>query len=323
MRDLKEIALHIKESNESVEITPRELFEYFDYVRRAPIGCRLVDDFLRENDLEVRPHYNDVWFDTPIVLRPKEKAKKRNREDPIKRLAVLKAANIPPLTVDNSDTLEKAITLMMLNKYSQLPVVNNRKVMGYISWETIGEALAEGETSQLVKDYKRDIVKTFYKSTPLLKAIRSIYKHEFIVVVEKDNTPCGIVTATDISSQFLSWTEPFVLMEQIENLIRVILDEKILLEDLRKNCQEKERTVDSIDDLTFGEYIRILGEVKNWKRLGLKTVDRSIFVQSLERVREIRNSIMHFDPDGLDEQSYDTLRSVADYLNKVTNYKIE
>ncbi|MBO7570311.1 MAG: hypothetical protein J6T11_08205, partial [Bacteroidaceae bacterium] len=77
------------------------------------------------------------------------------------------------------------------------------------------------------------------------------------------------------------------------------------------------------DDLTFGEYIRILGEVKNWKRLGLKTVDRSIFVQSLERVREIRNSIMHFDPDGLDEQSYDTLRSVADYLNKVTNYKIE
>lgn len=158
MINLDEIALQIKATNKPVKITPRDLFGYFDYMRRAPIGCRLVDEFLTEHELEVHPHYNDVWFDMPIDLLPKERAKKRKREDPIKRLAVLKAANMPPLTIDNSDTLEKAITLMMMNNYSQLPVVNNRKVRGYISWETIGEALAKGETSKMVKDYKREEV---------------------------------------------------------------------------------------------------------------------------------------------------------------------
>lgn len=51
------------------------------------------------------------------------------------------------------------------------------------------------------------------------------------------------------------------MLEQIENLIRHILDGKIL-KDFEKECQEKERKPESIDDLTLGEYIALIENPK-------------------------------------------------------------
>ena len=93
-------------------ITLRTLVTAVGYERRSPGACVLIDQFLEENDLEVEPHYLEVWPDVEVELRPKPKAKKRRREDPIKRIGLLKAANTMPTTVDNSDPLEKAITLI-------------------------------------------------------------------------------------------------------------------------------------------------------------------------------------------------------------------
>ena len=225
-----------------------------------------------------------------------------------------------PITVCNNDKIEKAITLMLLNDYSQLPVMNGpRKIVGHISWQTIGEAVFKGIESDIVKDYTSQNIKTFQKNTPLLQSIQEIYKNNFIVVTEADGSPCGIVTTTDISSQFLIWTEPFVMLEQIENLIRHILDDKILLEDLKNVCQETDRDIESIDDLTFGEYISIFENTKYWEKINLTTIDKTLFVKSLHEVREIRNDIMHFDPEGIEEESCTKLKNILDFLKKLAN----
>lgn len=318
MTTLEIIAKEIKETNCSKRITPRALVAGVGYEKRS-IGARsLIDAFLDENDLEVEPHYMEVWADNEIELRPKPKAKKRRREDPVKRIGLLKAANTKPATIDNCDNLDKAITLMMMNDYSQLPVMGGpRKIVGYISWETIGEARSRGVNTNEVKDYKRESVRIFKRDMPLISAIREIYNNGFIVVVENDGTPCGIVTTADISSQFLTWTEPFVLLEQIENQVRQLLDEKILLEDLKSICQEEGRDVNAVDDLTFGEYQRLFENPKHWDRIGLKSVDKALFVQMFEEVRSIRNDVMHFDPEGIDESSRDKLKSMASFLDKM------
>ena len=322
MTTLEALAKEIKETGLSKMITPRMLVAAVGYEKRSPGACYLIDRFLEENDLEVEPHYLDVWPDNNIELRPKPKAKKRRREDPIKRIGLLKAANTKPATVDNSDSLDKAITLMMMNNYSQLPVMGGaRKIVGYISWETIGEARSKGIDTNEVKDYKRDSIRVFRRDMPLMLAIREIYKNDFIVVVENDGTPCGIVTTADVSSQFLTWTEPFVMLEQIENQVRHLLDEKILLEDLKKVCQEEGREVNAIDDLTFGEYQRLFENPKHWERIGLKSVDRTLFVKMFDDVRNIRNDVMHFDPEGIDETSREKLKSMANFLNKLMDYK--
>ncbi len=322
MTTLEALAKEIKETGLSKMITPRMLVTAVGYEKRSPGACYLIDRFLEENDLEVEPHYLDVWPDNNIELRPKPKAKKRRREDPIKRIGLLKAANTKPATVDNSDSLDKAITLMMMNNYSQLPVMGGaRKIVGYISWETIGEARSKGIDTNEVKDYKRDSIRVFRRDIPLMLAIREIYKNDFIVVIENDGTPCGIVTTADVSSQFLTWTEPFVMLEQIENQVRHLLDEKILLEDLKKVCQEEGREVNAIDDLTFGEYQRLFENPKHWERIGLKSVDRTLFVKMFDDVRNIRNDVMHFDPEGIDETSREKLKSMANFLNKLMDYK--
>lgn len=318
MNTLEALAKEIKETNSPKMITPRTLVAAVGYEKRSSGACDLIDRFLQENDLEVEPHYHDVWPDIYIELRPKPKAKKRRREDPIKRIGLLKAANTKPATVDNNDSLDKAITLMMMNNFSQLPVMNGpRKIVGFVSWETIGEARSKGIDSNEVKDYKREGVKVFKRDTPLMLAIKEIYKNDFIVVVENDGLPCGIVTTADVSSQFLTWTEPFVMLEQIENQVRHLLDEKILLEDLKNVCQEEGREVNTIDDLTFGEYQRLFENPKHWERIGLKSVDRALFVQMFDDVRNIRNDVMHFDPEGIDESSREKLKSMANYLNKL------
>lgn len=318
MTTLEALAKEIKETNSSKMITPRTLVAAVGYEKRSPGACCLIDRFLEENDLEVEPHYLEVWTDNEIELRPKPKAKKRRREDPIKRIGILKAANIKPATVDNCDRLEKAVTLMMMNNYSQLPVMNGpKKVVGYISWESIEEAKFKGVDTNVVKDYKRDSIKVLRRDMPLMQAIREIYKNDFIVVAENDGAPCGIVTTADVSSQFLTWTEPFVMLEQIENQVRHLLDEKILLEDLKNICQEEGREVNAIDDLTFGEYQRLFENPKHWERIGLKTVDRSLFVKMFDDVRNIRNDVMHFDPEGIDEASREKLKSMSNFLNKL------
>jgi len=101
MTTLESLAKEIKETNSTKMITPRTLVAAVGYARRSPGACELIDRFLEENDLEVEPHYLEVWVDNEIELRPKPKAKKRRREDPIKRIGLLKAANTNqlPLTM--------------------------------------------------------------------------------------------------------------------------------------------------------------------------------------------------------------------------------
>lgn len=322
MTTLEALAKEIRETNSAKKITPRALVAAVGYEKRSPGACILIDRFLEENDLEVEPHYLEVWIDSVIELRPKPRAKKRRREDPIKRIGLLRAANIRPTTVDNSDKLDKAITLMMMNNYSQLPVVSGaRKVVGFISWETIGESRSKGIITNEVKDYKREGIKVFKRDMPLMQAIWEIYQNDFIVVIENDGSPCGIVTTADVSSQFLTWTEPFVMLEQIENQVRQLLDEKILMEDLKKVCHEEGREVNAIDDLTFGEYQRLFENPKYWERIGLKSVDRVLFVKMFDDVRNIRNDVMHFDPEGIDEVSREKLKSMSNFLAKLTSIK--
>ena len=132
---------------------------------------------------------------------------------------------------------------MQMNKFSQLPVTNNgeRGIIGYISWETISEAWFNGIKSECVKDYTKEDIQIIKPDTPLLDAIKIIYKCDFAVVVGKDKSLQGIITTADISSEFLLNTMPFLLLEEIEKSIRVLFDGSLLLEDIKKVCQNTEK----------------------------------------------------------------------------------
>lgn len=317
--ELIKIVEGIKANKKPVQITPRDLINALGYERRTSGNVWNVNEFLREHQLEVSEDYTIGWVDQPMELRHKAIAVNKIKEDPIKKISVLDAARRTPLTINNDAPLKEAISKMLLNNYSQLPVVSGPKnCIGYISWETIGHRLVCGEVDleAMVKDYVDPEIAVIKDSTPLLKAIKKIYEHDFVVVINDVKDICGLVTTYDISSTFLEITEPFLLLEQIETKIRQLLGGKILLEHIQELCKDEDRKVEWIDDLTFGEYLEILKRPEYWEKLQLK-VSKNLLIAQLDNVRKIRNRIMHFEPEGIRSEDVELLKTTADFLNRL------
>ena len=92
---------------------------------------------------------------------------------------------------------------------------------------------------------------------PLLKAVNKIAEREFVVVLDKEKNLSGIITSSDVASEFFSITqaEAFLLLEQIEVQIRNIIGHAgIRIDELPKVGGQD---LQSVDDLTFGQYKKI------------------------------------------------------------------
>lgn len=317
-----ELVKEIKENNKEFEITPRELLNFFGCEKRTTGNVAYINRFLYENQLETEPNFVNGWIDGDIIIKHKKKAKTKNEVDPIQRIKLLPSSNREPISITKESSLKEAITLMMMNNYSQLPVMSGiRNVIGYISWETIGCALTNGCKSEDAKDYINTNITLLSYETPLMEAINIVIDKEFVLVYKNDKTISGIVTLADISSQFLSVSEPFLLLEQIENHIRQILNNKFLIADLIDFCKtdEYDRDIQFIDDLNFGDYIRIVGKPENWDKLNL-SIERSHFIKQLDKIRKIRNDVMHFDPEGITQEQRTDLVKMAKFLMELRKY---
>jgi len=152
----------------------------------------------------------------------------------------------------------------------------------------------------------------------LLEAVDIIAAHDYVLVQKSDKTIGGLITASDFSLQFKAMSEPFLLVGEIENGIRHLLHGKFNDKELQTARVEADsnRVVKSPSDLTFGEFVRLLQPESNWNKLALK-IDQSEFIKQLDRVRTIRNDVMHFDPDGLDPDDTRFLMEFAQFLKRV------
>jgi predicted transcriptional regulator len=317
-----ELVKEIKENDKEFEISPRELLNFFWCEKRTSGNIAYINRFLNENQLETVPNFVNGWIDGNIILKHKKKATTKNDVDPIQRIKLLPSSNNEPISINRDSTLKEAVTLMMMHNYSQLPVMSSpRNVVGYISWDTIGCATVNGCKSEDIKEYINTDVTLLDYETPLLDAISVVIKKEFALVYRSDKTITGIVTIADISSQFLSVTEPFILLEQIENHIRQILDKKFLISDIKEFCKigDIERDIEFIDDLNFGDYIQIVGKPEYWDKLNL-AIERSHFIKQLDKVRQIRNDVMHFDPEGITKEQREDLVKMARFLSELRRF---
>lgn len=312
----------IKNDNTHVEyVTPRELINHFGYQKRSWGNCSYVVRWLEEQEIELNSDPYTEWIDAPILMSHKEIATTKVPADAVKRVLSMAAANRKPTFVDRNDSLEHAITLMLQNDYSQMPVVSGgeRTLVGHLSWKTIGLCNWRGAQGDRVADFMIDQIYTIKRTETLLKAIEIVAQKEFVVVLKEDKTMNGIITTADVASEFFSITqaEAFLLLEQIELQIRNIISRgEILLEDIKKICAEEERKVECIDDLTFGEYIRIFENPKLWKKINIKN-EKDSFIAFLNKVRLVRNDVMHFEPDGIGVEKMEILRNMARYLTEL------
>jgi hypothetical protein len=150
----------------------------------------------------------------------------------------------------------------------------------------------------------------------LFAAIPIIVEHGYALVrAGSDKRLVGIITTSDLSLQFQQLSEPFLLLGEIENHLRKIIGPKFGPEELAalKDPSDTGRLIKSVSDLAFGEYKRLLEEPSKWQTLRLN-LDRAVFVELLDKVRKTRNEVMHFDPDGIEDESLKDLRDFARML---------
>lgn len=188
---------------------------------------------------------------------------------------------------------------------------------GMISWRSVLSAQTKGVEPTRVGECmeKHEEVRA---EDSLLTAFQKIVDHEAVLVRGDEQSITGIVTATDLSIMFREQTEPFLLLSEIENQLRRFIDGHFSPEELKdaKDSVDEEREIDSVTDLTFGECTRLLERPAHWQRLGVR-LDRRTFVKQLIEVRDIRNDVMHFDPDGLSADELQRLKNVRRLLRRV------
>jgi CBS domain-containing protein len=342
---LATIAAQLHNGSAPSGVTVRSLLSWFGAQRRGNWIVHEIRKALKKHQLTTEPDFEAVFIDSEIQfhLTPTKSSTRRSGtstapvsggvdagqeaaserdagvdNDPTHRIGKLRAANRPPVSVPPDAPLTKATSLMMMHEYSQLPVIQGERTLkGVISWESIGRRLTLGQLGQLVRD-AMDSPAEVDADKSLFAAIGTIIDNQYVIVRGRNNQISGIVTASDLSEQFQQLAEPFLLLGEIENHLRRLIEPAFSASELQKvrAPEDTKRTVEAVSDLTFGEYVRLLQDPTRWAKVNL-SVDRAVFIERLERVNAIRNDVMHFDPDPVGEEELAVLRSSANFFRSL------
>lgn len=136
---------------------------------------------------------------------------------------------------------------------------------------------------------------------------------------DANNRISGIITAADLAAQFAVLTKPFLILGEIERLLRTAVDRRFSSEDLYEALDpDDDREVEGAQSLPLGEVQRLLGNPTSFTLLGWNA-DRKVFIRELDIVRTIRNEVMHFSPDPIAESEIERLKTFASWISRLEN----
>lgn len=318
---LKSISDQLKKGIAPPSETVRSFLLLFGALRRGYRVSHFIRSKLAQHGLKTEPDFEYAYIDGRITFVKASTPSKDEPAfaiDPTHRIARLTSANRAPTYIAPDAPIKQVVTLMMTHDFSQLPVMtSSREVKGIVSWKSIGSRMALKKSCAIARDCMEP-AREVQIDDSLFSAISVIAEFDYVLVRAADKQICGIVTASDLTQQFQKLAEPFLLVGEIENGVRRLLHGKFTQKDLAnvKDATDTTRTVEAIADLTFGEYVRLLESDANWQKVGLE-LDRVEFTKRLHQIREIRNDVMHFDPEGLSDEDLKALREFAAFLRRL------
>ncbi len=343
---LHQAAHDVHESGRARSVTVRDLLKWFDADKRGLLVASEIRAALTRVKLRTIPDFEVAYIEQKLTLEPVGVAARESRPpnrisrapglrkkdvlisdataapsvpDLTLRIGMLAAANRPPKSVKPDDAIETATTAMRIGNYSQLPVMPSvYRVDGLISWKSIYQNTHDGKSCRSVRECMERETLVISTDTHLLEAARMINEKDLVLVKNHENKITGLVTTMDISVELGSLSQPFLLLLEIENYVRVLIDGKFTAEELRnvRDPKDSTRQIESVLNLALGEKIRLLDNPTNWARLGLR-LDRKQCAERLREVNRIRNSVMHFNPDGPYAEDMQVLRETRRFLQSL------
>jgi CBS domain-containing protein len=293
---LEEAAL--RERPNLVNLPIREFLGRWGNKRRTSYIVSVIERDLEEAGLVTEPYFARGWIDASVTLVPKRLLQPSEsptsdgvvsppREEGATEpgevtllVGSLRSAGQPVCSVSLNSTLLEAQSLMMRNDFSQLAVMSDaRNLRGAVTWESIAQSGMRTNDPQ-IRDYVIPAELVRFEDD-LIHHIPRIVQAGYVFVQAPDRTISGIVTTADLSDEFARLATPFFLIGEIERRLRRAVDRIFSAGELSevRNPDDATRDVSSAEDLTFGEYVRLLEEPERWDKTGWH-VERKIFIDA-------------------------------------------
>jgi hypothetical protein len=204
---------------------------------------------------------------------------------------------------------------MIIEDYSQLAVMSGpRSLKGAVSWKSIAKARNANPDAKLAASIlKADEVPY---TADLISTLPLIQSKEFVFVLGADRSVTGIVTLADVVEVYGQMASPFFMIGRIDQRLRRIIEAAFPIKTIIALCDtDGERGLDGYDQLTMGDYQRILENPDCWDKLGW-ALDRKLFCARLNEIAQVRNNLMHFNNDPLPDDMVSMLQNFLDLLQE-------
>ena len=307
-----------------VNITVRDLLARWDTKADGTTPYQRIDADLANHGLTTSPSYRKVSMDTTVrLVTPSQNteatghasadADDENELDIGLTVGNLPAALSDVVSVPPTATFDEAITVMMLNGYSQLAVLSGTHTLrGAVTWQSIAYARHANPNASFAEAIIP--AREARYDQELVEVLPDLETWDFVFVRDEKNAVAGIVTTADVVGKYRELSTPFILIGELDQVLRQLISRAFTLEEVTSLCDaDGSRSVRSFDDLEMGDYQRVLENPERWVKLGWP-LDRATFIKRLDELRVIRNNVMHFNPEPLPANTVDRLRYILKLL---------
>ncbi|MGW3644637.1 CBS domain-containing protein [Streptomyces sp. NPDC000878] len=329
-----------------------ELLTYFGARVRNMQAELHIDQVLKDAGLATLPYFANCARQSEIHIVARETAAEQQPEGADEdqedesgllpgalpqqpfRIGDLPCANDGVDSITSASKLTEATYIMYTKNYSQIPVLEDQyTVVGVVTWRSVAKMYDTNKEAVLANAIVAD-PPIVHAHDNFFAMLPTICEHGYVLVRANNGRISGVVTATDITQRFDATAWPFFIVGEIELLLRKCLGAK-MSEDAIRGVQRNDQKTGKISDLGFGQYVKLLdGDQRNrngqrleamctaadqnWQALNWTGVNRVQFVHQLDRVRNIRNRIAHFDAEPLSPQRCEELRQFVGLLRQFT-----
>lgn len=332
LREFLKTAQQMAADGKPVRITVRRLLDKWGMRRRTASQTDVVRDDLFNYGLTTSPDFaTDAQFDESVRLVAIPEVREVTPAPTSKPSQVPQGGTEPPsiaeevfpmgvtlglivknstaeTSVDPNSSLDVAVTKMRRENLDVLPVGIAHSHRGVVTWKSIATALHRSASPTLrsatVEATRVD------RSRHLLSAVDLIEEHGCVAVFD-GRLFMGVVTAADVAASYGALAKPFVLLTELDRLLRSIVS-AVGIENAPESVRSK-----SAADLDFGDYQTAFGYPNFWEKLGWR-LSREEFGRSLDRIRRFRNDVMH--ANSVEEADEREIQQVRNILDTVRDY---
>lgn len=211
---------------------------------------------------------------------------------------------LPPLeTVEEQAPIREAVGKMCSKNYSQLPVIKNEVCLSTVTSDSILSQIERADQKGYCINMNWPVRRFLDKNPPrfvspdddLLKHVDWMASKSFVLVGSPKKLE-AIVTNYDLILFFKQKTQAFLLLCEIENAIRFLINQTLSKQELKDGIalikQEDKTAISSLADLTLDNLRQLI--LALWSKFKDLLKNKEQTDKQLQTIRNIRNEIFHF-----------------------------